>query len=135
MQNAKIIDKLALVHVRDRRVLLTRSYGKTALYLPGGKRDEGESDIEALRREISEELDTRLRGDSVSAFGVYVAPADGKAADVSVKLTCYSADLAEAPRASAEIAELVWANGSNIAECSLAVRLVVNELIVRKWID
>lgn len=135
MIDAKLIDKLALVHVRDRRVLLARSHGKSALYLPGGKRDRGESDIDALRREIAEELDAQIQDAFVKPFGEYVAPADGKAADVSVKLTCYTAALTGSPRASAEIAELVWAQSTDAARCSAAARLVMNDLIKRQLID
>jgi hypothetical protein len=34
------IDKLALIEIRDRKVLETCSYGKDKRYIPGGKRDE-----------------------------------------------------------------------------------------------
>ncbi|WP_308287346.1 NUDIX domain-containing protein [Actinomadura parmotrematis] len=38
------------------RVLSTRSRGKDVWYLPGGKREAGESDERTLLREIAEEL-------------------------------------------------------------------------------
>lgn len=50
------IDKVAWILVEDGRVLSTRSRGKDVWYLPGGKREPGESDLETLRREIGEEL-------------------------------------------------------------------------------
>ncbi len=54
------IDKLAWVHLSDRRLLCARSRGKDAYFLPGGKREEGESDEAALVREIREELTVQL---------------------------------------------------------------------------
>ncbi len=50
------IEVVALAHLVDKRLLLVRSSGKDGFYLPGGKPDPGESDREALSREIREEL-------------------------------------------------------------------------------
>lgn len=43
-----VIDKLAWIHLVDGRVLSTRSYGKDVYYIPGGKRETGETDDQAL---------------------------------------------------------------------------------------
>ncbi|MDQ5950102.1 MAG: 8-oxo-dGTP diphosphatase, partial [Patescibacteria group bacterium] len=58
------IDKLALIEIQDRKILMVRSKGKDTWYIPGGKRDEGESDEEALIREIKEELGADLLPDT-----------------------------------------------------------------------
>ena len=42
------IDKLAWIFVKDRKVLSTRSHGKDTHYITGGKREEGESNEQAL---------------------------------------------------------------------------------------
>ena len=39
-----MIDKIAWVHLVGGRILSTRSRGKAVYYLPGGKREPGESD-------------------------------------------------------------------------------------------
>ena len=54
----KVIDKVAWILVRDGRVLSTRSRGKSVWYIPGGKREAGESDLETLARlaQIKSEL-------------------------------------------------------------------------------
>jgi len=50
------VDKLAFIELKNKKVLETLSRGKDIWYIPGGKRDEGESDQQALIREIKEEL-------------------------------------------------------------------------------
>lgn len=47
----ELIDKLAWIYIKDKKILSTRSKGKDAWYIPGGKRELGESDHEALFRE------------------------------------------------------------------------------------
>jgi len=50
------IDKLAFIELVNRKVLETCSYNKDKWYIPGGKREPGENDMQALAREIKEEL-------------------------------------------------------------------------------
>lgn len=54
------IDKLAYIYLKDGKVLITLSHGKDTWYIPGGKREAGESDQEALTREVKEELNVDL---------------------------------------------------------------------------
>jgi 8-oxo-dGTP diphosphatase len=46
------IDILALISFKDKKMLNVRSKIKDLYYLPGGKREKGETDAEALVREI-----------------------------------------------------------------------------------
>ncbi|GAA4096620.1 NUDIX hydrolase [Nonomuraea soli] len=48
------IDKIAWIHLEHGKILSTRSRGRNAYYIPGGKRDPGESDLDTLVREIEE---------------------------------------------------------------------------------
>ena len=51
-------DKVGLLAVRDGRILLCRKKHTTsALILPGGCREPGESSLDCLTRELREELD------------------------------------------------------------------------------
>ncbi|MFA0122432.1 NUDIX hydrolase, partial [Vibrio sp. 10N.261.48.A2] len=43
----KVIDKLAWIFIKDGKLLMVRSKGKELFYLPGGKREAGESDEQA----------------------------------------------------------------------------------------
>ena len=46
-----VIDKIAWIHLDDGKILSTRSRGKDVYYLPGGKREPGETDLDTLVRE------------------------------------------------------------------------------------
>ncbi len=48
------IDKIAWIHLEDGKILSTRSRGKDVYYIPGGKREPGETDVDTLTREIDE---------------------------------------------------------------------------------
>lgn len=104
----KLIDKLAWIHIVDRKILSTRSVGKDTYYIPGGKREEGESDQDALVREIKEELSVDLIEDELEFVGVFEAQAHGKNEGVVVKMTCYSGPYDGDILPDSEIDEVVW---------------------------
>ena len=104
---ACFIDKLALILVRDRQQLVVRTAGKTAFFTPGGKREEGESDAEALVRECKEELAVDIAAETMTPYGVFQAQAFGKPEGTMVRMTCYTADYTGQLTASSEIEELV----------------------------
>ncbi len=102
------IDKIAWLELADGRVLSTRSRGKTVYYLPGGKREPGESDVETLVREVAEELTVRIDPTTAVPEGTFTAQAHGHPAGVEVEMTCYSAHYEGTPTASSEIEEVRW---------------------------
>ncbi|WP_068280402.1 NUDIX hydrolase [Aldersonia kunmingensis] len=103
---ASEIRTAALAHVRDRRLLQTRSVGNPAFYMAGGKIDPGESALDALHREIREELDAGIVADSLSELGVFEAPAYGHPPGTHLHMTCFVAELTDDPSPTSEIAEL-----------------------------
>ena len=102
------IDKVAWIRVEDGRILSTRSRGKDVFYLPGGKREHGESDLDTLVREIEEELTVAIRPESVSFLGVFEAQAHGHPGGVNVRMSCYEGDYRGDLAPSSEIEEVVW---------------------------
>ncbi|WP_328396543.1 NUDIX hydrolase [Nocardia sp. NBC_00416] len=100
----ELIDTVAWVLIVDGRILCARPHGKDVFYIPGGKRELGESDEQTLLREIHEELTVALVPETVVPVGVYEA-FDGGA---RVRMSCYRADYRGVPAASSEIAELAW---------------------------
>ncbi len=106
----KLIDKLAWIEIQDGKILVARSKGKNAFYIPGGKREAGESDAEALIREIQEELTVTVQEQSLEYYGAFSAQAHDKAEGVIVQMTCYKGAYVGRIAASSEIEEVRWLN-------------------------
>lgn len=123
-----MIDKLAWVYLKEGRLLCVRSHNKSLFYLPGGKRDPGESDQEALCREVDEELSVTLVPKTLVAAGLFEAQADGKPEGTLVRLTCYGGDYSGTLAPASEIAELAWLGWDDLPRCSVAARLVMASL-------
>ncbi len=119
------IDKLAWLHIEHRRVLMARSRGKALFYLPGGKREPGESDAQALVREIREELGVELVVPSLAHAGTFTDQADGQPAGVKVRLTAYFGAHRGALAPQSEIEEIAWMDARDAPRCSLTGRRVL----------
>ena len=100
------IDKVALLYLKDEKLLMARSKGKDRFYNPGGKRDLGESDAATLIREVQEELDVDIDPRSIQYYGTFEAQAHGKSEGVFVRTKCYTATFHGEPKASGEIEEI-----------------------------
>jgi 8-oxo-dGTP pyrophosphatase MutT (NUDIX family) len=123
-----VIDKIAWIHVADGRVLAARSRGKDRFYLPGGKREPGETDAETLVREIHEELGVEIIADSITPAGTFEGQAHGHAAGTVVRTTAYSAEFRGEPRACAEIEEIAWLGYADRDRVSLVAQLIFDHL-------
>ena len=123
-----VIDKVAFLYLQDGKILSTRSKGKDKYYIPGGKREAGESDIEALVREVKEELSVDIIESSAKLYGVFEAQAHGKAEGVIVKMTCYTAEFTGELKADSEIAEIVWLTTADIETVSPVDKLIFADL-------
>ena len=108
----KVIDKLAWLYIQDGKLLSARSEDRTLYYIPGGKRELGESDEQALVREIKEEISVDLRPNTIKYAATFEAQADGKEEGVIVKLTCYFPEFEGALSASSEIEEILFIDWS-----------------------
>ncbi|MFZ9004296.1 MAG: NUDIX hydrolase [Robiginitalea sp.] len=104
----QIIEAVCWVCLKEGRILCSRSEGKTLYYIPGGKPEAGESETQALIREIREEMGVRLQAGTIEPLGVFEAQADGHPPGVQVRLSCYQAGYEGALRPVSEIQELVW---------------------------
>ena len=129
------IDKLAWLYIKDKRLLAARSKGKVAYYIPGGKREPGESDQEALIREIKEELSVGLLPETIEHVGEFRAQADGKPEGTMVRMTCYEADFLGEISADAEIEEVAWIRHVDRDRCSPVVRIILAWLKERDLIE
>ncbi|WP_433699669.1 NUDIX hydrolase [Nocardiopsis sp. CA-288880] len=123
-----VIDALAWVHVKDGRLLCVRTEGVDRFYLPGGKREPGESDEAAVAREANEEVGVVLRPGTLRPVTVIDELAYDKAPGTRVRLACYSAEHDGEPAAANEIAELAWIGFAERERCAPAVRRLVELL-------
>ncbi|HAS40803.1 MAG TPA: DNA mismatch repair protein MutT [Microscillaceae bacterium] len=106
----KEIDKIAFIKISNGQILSTRSKGKTKFYIPGGKREPGETDEATLVREVAEELDVKIKNDTIEYVGTFKAQSDGAKEGVLVKMTCYKAAYEGVVKPTSEIEEIKWLN-------------------------
>ena len=104
------IDKIALIEVRNGQILSTKSKGKTKYYIPGGKRETGETDEQTLIREILEEMNVHIDQNTIEYLGTFKAQSDGAKKGVLVKMTCYTAEFHGKLEPKNEIEEIRWLN-------------------------
>jgi len=125
----KFIDKLAFIHIQDKKILMSLSKGKSTWYIPGGKRENGESDIDALSREIKEELSVKLTPESIKKFGVFEAQAHGHPEGTIVRMTCYTAEFTSELKAASEIEKFEFFPYSRKSESSFVDHLIFDDLL------
>jgi len=136
MASGTFIDKLALILVQNRKQLVVRSRGKDAFFTPGGKREGGESDEDALCRECKEELTIDVKRDTIKPYGVFQAQAFGKPEGTMVRMTCYEADFTGDLKESAEIEELKWiASDFEPKKLTVTGIMILEDLKVKGYID
>ncbi|GAB3637203.1 NUDIX domain-containing protein [Hymenobacter arcticus] len=124
-----MIDKIAWLHLHNGQLLSTRSHGKDRYYLPGGKREPGETDTQTLLREIEEELTVVLDPASLTYAGTFEAPAHGHPAGVHVRMSCYWAPRYTGTlQPAAEIAEVVWLTYRHRSQVSAVDQLIFDWL-------
>ena len=113
-----VIRIAAAVIVReDGRLLLVRKRGTHAYMLAGGKLDTGETSLEALRREVAEELGCGIA--TVEPLGRFSAPAAFEAGHV-VEAELFAVALDGEIALTAEIEEAVWHDPDDLESRPLA---------------
>lgn len=134
----KVIETVALIHVKDRKLLLVRAKSKNAFYMPGGKKEQGEDEETALVREIKEEIGVDIDKKTIKFVGIFEAQAYSKEEGVKVRINCYTASHKGKIRPLMEIAETAYFTSSEYGkkeETAPAVRLIFNALKEKKLID
>lgn len=129
------IDKLAWIELQNKSILSTKSFGKNKYYIPGGKRENDETDAQALVREIQEELTIHLDPNSLQYMGVFEAQAHGHPAGILVKMTCYSGSYSGELHASSEIEEIRWLKYADKDKISEVDQLIFEELKQQDLLD
>lgn len=108
------VDKVAFIEIQNGKILSTKSKGKTKYYIPGGKRENGESDEQTLIREIIEELSVVIVPHTAEYLGTFSAQSDGAKEGIIVMMTCYKAKYVGCLKANSEIEEIKWLSYSDL---------------------
>ena len=70
-----MIKCVCLVEETEDQILLVQVRHREKYYFPGGKIDEGETQLQALKRELKEELKLELSDEELSYIGTVVGKA------------------------------------------------------------
>lgn len=120
----RIIDKIALVYIKEGKVLFLRSQGRDVFYFPGGKRISGESDLEALTRELKEEMGVRLSPETAVFLTELRAPAHGQSDPAEVVCRFYAGEFVGEIVPQSEIEEIAWLEPGDSTLTPLATKLM-----------
>ncbi|WP_286912473.1 MULTISPECIES: NUDIX hydrolase [unclassified Pseudomonas] len=101
------------------RTLLVRKRGTQAFMQPGGKIDAGETPVQALVRELHEELGLRIEPAQAIPLGQFSAPAANEPG-FEVQAQLFRVDCAEQVVPAAEIEEVVWLAADQLPALQLA---------------
>lgn len=123
-----MIDKIAWINCKNGKILSTLSKGKDTYYIPGGKREGNETDIETLVREIKEELSVDIIPDTAQLYGIFEAQAHGHATGIVVRMTCYTADYIGTIKPDSEIDKVVWLDTRDMEKISPVDKIIYSAL-------
>lgn len=127
------VDKIGWVQIVDRRLLVGRNRNAQRFYLPGGGREPGETDVQTLVREASEELGVRLDPSTTRHIGTYLSTRDNRPEEFI--FIAYSADHQGEPTPSLEVVELAWVTSADGDLVTNAERQLMMTLVERNLID
>ncbi|MBD8705386.1 NUDIX domain-containing protein [Pseudomonas sp. CFBP 13711] len=109
----------ALLTRADGKTLLVRKRGTEAFMQPGGKIDAGESALDALARELNEELGLVIAPEQTRFLGEFSAVAANEPG-FEVNCQLYGVQVENPVNPAAEIEEAIWVDGRDIDQLHLA---------------
>lgn len=108
----KIIKKIALIIIQDKKILMARSHANSDVYyFIGGKVEEEESEKDCLIREVKEEIGVALEEKTIHFLHEFQSEAYGQK-DTVVHIKLYDGTFTGTPHPQNEIAELRYFDSS-----------------------
>lgn len=109
-----MVNKSAAIVIKNKSVLYLRKRSFLFYILPGGKIEKGETEREALEREMMEELQSRIK--VVGKLGVIQSKGFNKSLDKleTIKLSLYQVRLLDKIKLSREIFDKAFIKHKNI---------------------
>lgn len=113
------IYKSAGILINDRKILVERSKNKDFFIAPGGKIEQGETEKEALIRELFEEFKINIKETDLEDFGEFCAPAAGQESNM-VYMHCFIVKNWEGnPVPDNEVEEILWINSLDVGKIKI----------------
>lgn len=101
----KYLIKVGAIIIKENRLLINRNKTSHIFLIPGGKVKQNETNEEALKRELIEELNVKLN--IAKQFKTYFS--DKALFDnLPLKLITYFVEIRGQPKPNSEISEIVW---------------------------
>ena len=118
-ERRKVRIAAAIIADASGRLLLVRKRGTSAFMQPGGKIEPHEAPLDALVRELNEELGLVIDPATASPLGLFRAKAANEP-DSTVEAQLFAVSIEAEPMPAAEIEEMIWleptaANGLDLA--------------------
>lgn len=122
----------AIVNDRAGRTLLVRKAGTTRFMQPGGKIEEGESAMEALSRELAEEIGVDLDASGAEYLGLFRAVAANEEHTV-VLAAVFAMTIDTEVAAGNEIEELLWVSDPEVDLAGREVAPLTTDELLPLW--
>ncbi|MBI2449061.1 NUDIX domain-containing protein [Candidatus Pacearchaeota archaeon] len=97
--------RIVALIIKNNKLLLVKGKGYSELWTPGGKREEGESEEETLKRELKEEINLDLQ--SMVFFREYFMQSP-YSNNWMTETKCFLVEAKGEPKADKEIESIVW---------------------------
>lgn len=113
------IYKSAGILIKDRKLLVERSKGKDFFIAPGGSVEEGETEKQALKRELLEEFKINVSEHDMQEFGEFHAQAAGQEHRL-VHMHCFTVNkwFGE-PEPDNEVEEIKWVTSNDLGNLKI----------------
>jgi len=106
-ETLKTYYKYALCVIKDNRLLVQEEVGEEYYLLPGGRAEEGEGAVQALCREVKEELGIELELQTLSFIGEFEDVSAG-GDEYHVHVDLYSGNYHGEMKPCSEVIKLIW---------------------------
>jgi 8-oxo-dGTP diphosphatase len=124
------IHKVGGILIRDRKLLVEKSFNKDFYLAPGGKVEVGETPIKALVRELHEEFGILVAPKDIEEFGTFYADAAGQDSKI-IRMDVFMVNQWQGePQPNSEVEIVRWIN-SDEAQTLAVGSVIAHEIIPR----
>lgn len=100
----RMISKCALFLIKGKKLLLSREPNDHRFVTIGGKFEDCENDLQCLQRELTEEVGTTAKEETLKFLNEFSYETD----ETSLHIRAYTGELKNEPHATKDIEELKW---------------------------